>query len=151
MKTPDRPNAAVDVDDAPDPFPAFVGELQDALDHADADLFNRSFADDVLWGSPFGLVVESYDTLHEIHAGMLRRAGPSALRSRYTIEHTRRLADDVALAFVRRQSEHAASTEAEPGRADTFDELALFVLTRRDDRWWLAAGLHVPDRRDVYR
>jgi hypothetical protein len=29
-----------------------------------------------------------------------------------------------------------------------FDELALFVLVRRDDTWWLAAGLHTPDRRE---
>jgi hypothetical protein len=26
----------------------------------------------------------------------------------------------------------------------------LLVLVRRDGDWWLAAGQHVPDRRDVY-
>jgi hypothetical protein len=25
------------------------------------------------------------------------------------------------------------------------------VLVHRDGAWWLAAGLHTPDRRDVYR
>jgi hypothetical protein len=25
------------------------------------------------------------------------------------------------------------------------------VLVRRDGAWWLAAGLHTPDRRDAYR
>ncbi len=27
-------------------------------------------------------------------------------------------------------------------RTDAFDEIALFVLVRRDGAWWLAAGLH---------
>lgn len=81
---------------------------------------------------------------------MFTRSAISAGRSRYTIEHTRRLADDVVLAFVRRQSEHTPDGTVRPGRADSFDELALFVLVRRDDRWWLAAGQHVPDRREVY-
>lgn len=77
-------------------------------------------------------------------------SGVSAGRSRCTIEHTRRLADDVAPAFVRRQSECTGGT-VEPGGADSFDELALFVPVRRDGRWWLAAGQHnVPDRREVY-
>lgn len=150
MDEPFRPNAAVDVHGDSDPIPRFVRELQEAVDQADADLFNRSFADDVLWGSPFGMVVESYDALHEIHTAMFTRSGVSAVRSRYTIEHTRRLADDTALAFVRRQSGRPPVGTAEPGRADSFDELALFVLVRRDGRWWLAAGQHVPDRREVY-
>jgi hypothetical protein len=25
------------------------------------------------------------------------------------------------------------------------------VLVQRDGGWWLACGLHTPDRRDVYR
>lgn len=32
----------------------FVGELQAGIDARDADVYNRHFADDVLWGSPFG-------------------------------------------------------------------------------------------------
>jgi len=73
--------------------------------------------------------------------------------SRYEIEHARLVADDVALAYVRRYSliDEAKPTGPQPGNADAFDELALFVLVRRDDAWWLAAGLHTPDRRkDVY-
>ena len=52
---------------------------------------------------------------------------------------------------MRRFSLAEKKTDEQPGRADTFDELALFVLVRRDVTWWLAAGLHTPDRRDVYR
>lgn len=128
---------------------AFVQELQRALDTADAVLFNRSFASDVLWGSPFGAIVEGYDQLHAIHARMIGAHAPRPGASRYTVEHVRFVAEGVVLAYVRRQSSHTAS-EPRPGRADTFDELALFVLVQRESRWWLAAAQHVPDRREVY-
>ncbi|HEV8295705.1 MAG TPA: DUF4440 domain-containing protein [Acidimicrobiales bacterium] len=133
----------------------FVGGLQAAIDASDADLFNAAFAQDVLWGSPFGAIVGGYDEIHSIHSKMFaaaRARQPEAHGggSRYEIEHARLVAADVAIAYVRRFSlaEHA---EDQPGRADAFDELALFVLVRRGGTWWLAAGLHTPDRRDVYR
>jgi hypothetical protein len=56
----------------------------------------------------------------------------------------------VSVAYVRRFS-LAEQAEEQPGRAHAFDELALFVLVRRGGTWWLAAALHTPDRRDVYR
>lgn len=132
----------------------FVQGLQMAVDALDADLFNEHFAGDVLWGSPFGAIVEGYDDIHAIHTAMFgqararREASPGG-GSRYEVEHARLVADDVALAYVRRVS-LAARGDDEPGRADAFDELALFVLVRREGTWWLAAGLHTPDRRDVY-
>jgi hypothetical protein len=51
----------------------------------------------------------------------------------------------------RLSDDRADHGEEQPGRTDAFDELALFVLVYRDGAWWLAAGLHTPDRRDVYR
>jgi hypothetical protein len=69
--------------------------------------------------------------------------------SRYEIEHARLVAEGAAIAYVRRFS-LADHGEEQPGRTDAFDELALFVLVYRDGAWWLAAGLHTPDRRDVY-
>jgi uncharacterized protein (TIGR02246 family) len=135
-----------------------VAGLQAAIDASDADLFNGAFARDVLWGSPFGAVVAGYDQIHAIHSQMFAAAGArqaqgSAGGSRYEIEHARLVAEDVAIAYVRRLSlaKTAGTADEQPGRADAFDELALFVLVRRDDAWWLAAGLHTPDRRDVYR
>ncbi|WP_236519020.1 YybH family protein [Sandaracinus amylolyticus] len=148
MSTPERPTlAASDERTAVDEF---VHELQQAIDHADADLFNRSFAADVLWGSPFGAVVDGYDAIHAIHARMFASVAPVAGASRYVVEHARLPTPDVAIAYVRRITSVRATGEAEPGKPGTFDELALFVLVRRDERWWLAAGQHVPDRRDVY-
>jgi uncharacterized protein (TIGR02246 family) len=130
----------------------FVAGLQMAIDSADADLFNHAFAQDVLWGSPFGAVVDGYDEIYTIHTRMFAPARarlPTDGGSRYEIEHARLVAEDVAIAYVRRFAlgDHAAE---QVGRADSFDELALFVLVRRGGAWWLAAGLHTPDRRDMY-
>jgi len=131
----------------------FVAGLQAAIDARDADRFNQDFAHDVLWGSPFGGIVSGgYDEIHAIHSRLFAADRARGDRgSRYEIEHARLVADDVAIAYVRRFSlaEERAPTD-EPGRPDAFDELALFVLVRRDGAWWLAAGLHTPDRRDVY-
>jgi uncharacterized protein (TIGR02246 family) len=131
----------------------FVAGLQTAIDSADPDLFNHAFAQDVLWGSPFGAVIDGYDEIHSIHTRMFaaaRARHPTGSGSRYEIEHARLVAADVAIAYVRRLAlgDHAGE---QVGRADSFDELALFVLVHRRGTWWLAAGLHTPDRRDVYR
>jgi uncharacterized protein (TIGR02246 family) len=148
MMSSERP--VLTVGDGAGPADEFVRGLQAAVDTSDPDLFNQAFAQDVLWGSPFGAIVSGYDEIHAIHADMFAAASPVAGGgSRYEIEHTRRLADDVALAYVRRFSQ-AEPTEERPGRADAFDELALMVFVRRDGRWWLAAALHTPDRREVY-
>ncbi len=143
-----RPTLGRDHD--PSPVTDFVRELQEGIDGADAVRFNRRFADDVLWGSPFGAVVEGYETLHSIHSRMFESVPQGAgSGSHYTVEHVRFPTEDVAIAYVRRTSDSSGGPEA-PGRADAFDELALFVLVRRDGTWWLAAGQHTPDRRDVY-
>jgi uncharacterized protein (TIGR02246 family) len=143
------------VEDDPEAVGDFVARLQAAIDAWDADGFNEQFADDVLWGSPFGAVVSGYDEIHAIHSRMFaaaseRRDHGEGGGSRYEVEHARLVAEGVAIAYVRRFSLAERGPEV-PGRADSFDELALFVLVQRDGAWWLAAGLHTPDRRDVYR
>ena len=105
-----------------------VAELQNGLDDGDAGLYNRHFADDVIWGSPYGATVSGYDTLHAIHRRLHeRRTGGD---SRYEVVSTRAVAPGVALAQVRRR---ALSD-------DGFSEMALYVLVRRNGQWWLAAG-----------
>jgi uncharacterized protein (TIGR02246 family) len=154
MTMADRPVLTVD-GDAAEPVEEFVGGLQAAIDDPDADAFNGQFAHDVLWGSPFGAIVSGYDEIHSIHSRMFaaaraRQAGGDDGGSRYEIEQARLVAEGVAIAYVRRSSLGERADE-QPGRTDAFDELALFVLVRRDGAWWLAAGLHTPDRRDIYR
>ena len=134
---------------ARDPRPVFdfVAELQAAVEDRDADGFNRRFANDVVWGSPFGAIVDGYDALHAIHTTMFATL-PEGVGSRYAVEHVRFPTDDVAIAYVRRTSTRTG--EPEPGHPEAFGELALFVFVRRGGEWWLAAAQHTPDRRDLY-
>lgn len=143
------PRPVLGLERAREPVDSFVRELQVAIDTGDADRFNRWFAQDVLWGSPFGAVAVGYDQIHAIHARMFSSVVPSPGASRYTVEHVQFPADGVALAYVRRVSARPGG-DIDPRRPGGFDELALLVLVERGGTWWLAAAQHVPDRRDVY-
>ncbi|SEH69967.1 conserved hypothetical protein [Mycolicibacterium rutilum] len=118
---------------------AFVAELQAAIDDGDAELYNAHFADDVLWGSPFGATVAGYDTLHAIHRRLFAAAvaGP---RSRYEKVAVSAPTPDVAVAQVRRTALNADGTPIPIEQPAPFSEMALYVLVRRDGQWWLAAG-----------
>ena len=122
-----------------------VAELQAGLDSRDADVYNRHFAADVIWGSPFGATVHGYDRLHAIHIQLKReqRGGPS---SRYEIVAVLSPAPDVALAQVRRVALDPDGQPVTPSAdlTGSFSERALYVLVRRDGTWWLAAGQNTP-------
>ena len=122
-----------------------VAELQAGLDSRDADVYNRHFAADVIWGSPFGATVHGYDRLHAIHIQLKReqRGGPS---SRYEIVAVLSPAPDVALAQVRRVALDPDGQPVTPSAdlTGSFSEMALYVLVRRDGTWWLAAGQNTP-------
>jgi uncharacterized protein (TIGR02246 family) len=125
----------------------FVAGLQAGIDSADAQTYNADFADDVMWGSPYGATVIGYDTLHSIHRAMFERgvsvAGPS---SRYQIEHVMAPMPDVAIAQVRRVAMDADGQPIPTDDASVFSEMAMYVLVRRDGRWWLTAGQNTPIR-----
>lgn len=59
-----------------------VAELQVGIDARDAEVYNRHFAADVIWGSPYGATVSGYDEIHAIHTGILGQPG-SGSASRY--------------------------------------------------------------------
>jgi len=122
-----------------------VAKLQAGLDSRDADVYNRHFAADVIWGSPFGATVHGYDRLHAIHIQLKReqRGGPS---SRYEIVAVLSPAPDVALAQVRRVALDPDGQPVTPSAdlTGSFSEMALYVLVRRDGTWWLAAGQNTP-------
>jgi uncharacterized protein (TIGR02246 family) len=116
-----------------------VAELQAGLDALDADIYNAHFANDVLWGSPYGATVVGYDTLHAIHEKLHAQAvaGP---KSRYETVHVSAPAPDVAVAHVRRVALDADGRPVPIDDAAVFSEMAMYVLVRRDGQWWLAAG-----------
>src|SRR5437868_6303114 len=84
------------------PIVNFIAELQEAIDTGDADLFNKRFADDVLWGSPFAAIANGYEQIHAIHEKMFSSYTPVKGASGYEPEHIRFLSEDVAFAYVRR-------------------------------------------------
>jgi uncharacterized protein (TIGR02246 family) len=131
------------------PIENFISELQIAIDTGDADLFNKQFASDVLWGSPFAAIANGYEQIHAIHCQMLASVVQVKGTYKFEIEHIRFLSENVSYAYVRKisQIQKNSNQETKPG---SFDELALFILVKQNGQWWLAAAQHVPDRRDVY-
>jgi hypothetical protein len=111
------------------------------LDARNADVYNRHFADDILWGSPFGATVPGYQQLHAIH-DRLRAEGRGGPSSRYEIESVLAPSPNVAIAHVRRVALDPDGQPLEPTSAvtDTFSEMALYLLVRHEGTWWLVAG-----------
>jgi PPOX class F420-dependent enzyme/OxyR family protein/uncharacterized protein (TIGR02246 family) len=119
----------------------FVEELQAGWDEHDADVTNRHFANDIVWGSPFGVTLQGYQSLHAIHV-RLKQQARGGTSSRYEIVQVLAPAADVAIAHVRRVALDDDGQPVEPASDVTgaFSEMALYVLVRRNRTWWLAAG-----------
>jgi uncharacterized protein (TIGR02246 family) len=118
-------------------------ELQAGLDRRDADMYNRHFAEDVIWGSPYGAVIHGYKALHAIHARFNSLPEqPGGPRSRYEVVQVTTPAPGIALAHVRRQALNPDGKPVNPTAEPTgaFSEMALYVLVHRKRTWWLAAG-----------
>ncbi len=126
----------------------FVAEIQSGLDQQDATVYNRHFAPDVMWGTPFGATIAGYDDLHAIHTRLLAQ-GVARPGSRYELVHVQAVAPDVVVAHVRRRE--TDDDDDGTGGLPPFSEMALYVLVRRDGEWWLAAGQNTPirDKGDV--
>ena len=147
---PDRPSLAAGgaaAWKAAEAAAGLVEELQAGWDAHDADISNRHFAADILWGSPFGATVHNYEDLHAIHV-RLKQVARGGSAARYEVVKVVAPAPGIALAQVRRV---ALDDDGEPvpARDDPtgpFSEMALYVLVRRGRTWWLAAGQNTPLR-----
>jgi uncharacterized protein (TIGR02246 family) len=128
--------------DARNAVASLVAELQAGIDRSDADTYNRHFAADVIWGSPYGATVSGYERLHAIHERLHRNAPVG--RSRYVTERVLAPAPGVAVAQVRRVALGDDGQPLDP--AHSFHEMATYVLVSRDEQWWLVAGQNTPIR-----
>jgi uncharacterized protein (TIGR02246 family) len=145
-----RPTLGVEGAEAKEAIDAvarLVNELQAGWDRHDADLSNQHFATNVMWGSPFGATVHGYEELHAIHV-RLKQQGKGGLSSRFEVVRVLAPAPGVAVAQVRRVALDSDGQPIEPSDdvTDSFSEMALYVLVRRGDVWWLAAGQNTPIR-----
>lgn len=146
--SPARP--ALDLGDGPaweaeQAAAALAAELQAGWDARNADVSNRHFAADILWGSPFGATVHGYHDLHAIHT-RLKQQGRGGTSCRYETVKVLAPTPGVAIAQIRRT---ALGDDGHPIRPTSdlsgpFSEMALYVLIRRDGAWWLAAGQNTP-------
>lgn len=112
-----------------------VAGLQDGLDRGDADAYDRQFASDTLWGSPYGATVFGYEALNAAHHSLM--AAGVAPPSRYEIVRVMSPGPGVAIAQVRRN-------DVGDGKGERFSEMAMYVLVERGGQWWLAAGQNTP-------
>jgi uncharacterized protein (TIGR02246 family) len=149
-RKPNRPTLAAqggEAQEAIDAVARLVEELQTGWDQHDADISNRHFAADVMWGSPFGATVHGYEELHAIHV-RLKQQGRGGISSRFEIVRVLVPAPGVALAQVRRAALDSDGEPIEPSDNVTrsFSEMALYVLVRHGGVWWLAAGQNTPIR-----
>ena len=148
----DQPRPTLNADEtevrkAKDAVVRFVAELQAGWDQHDAGITDRRLAADVMWGSPFGAIVEGYDQLHAIHV-KLKKQTKGGYSSRFEVERVLVPAPGVAVAHVRRvalqPNGQPVALSSDP--SDAFSEMALYVLVRRDGIWWVAAGQNTPIR-----
>jgi uncharacterized protein (TIGR02246 family) len=111
---------------------AFAAQLQRGGEAADADRYDAWFADDIVWGSPFGATVSGLAELNAIHHRLMAEGAAPA--SRFEVVTVLAPAPGVVLTHIRRQA-------LDP---DGFSEMALYALIHRDGRWWLAAAQNTP-------
>lgn len=109
-----------------------IATLQSGFDSGDADRYDAFFAADILWGTPKGQWVSGFTDLNEAHHRMMNGV-PVQPESRFELINAISPAPGVVVAQIRRSALNGG-----------FSEVAMYVLVRRGDHWWLAAAQNTP-------
>jgi uncharacterized protein (TIGR02246 family) len=142
-----RPDVGVVNTEAAAVAQAFAAGLQAGHDRRDAEMLNAQFAADVIWGSPYGALVDGYERLHPIHVRFQQHPkGPVDFH--YQVRHVLAVSDEVIVAHIARVATAPDGKPLPPSfdPEQPFSEMAMYVLVRRDGHWWLAAGQNTPMR-----
>lgn len=126
---------------------AFAAGLQAGHDQRDAEMLNRQFAADIIWGGPYGALVEGHERLHPIHL-RFQQQPPTGAEFHYRVRHVLAVSDDVIVTHIARLGISPDGKQLPPGfdPDQPFSEMAMYVLVRRDGHWWVAAGQNTPLR-----
>ncbi len=123
---------------------AVIATLEGAVNTSDGDLFDSVLSEDVIWGSPKGQIVIGLDQLNPIHRCLTANSRQYGYSSRFTLEALGFLSCDVACASVRRTGLDEHQVPLDPSQGSIVQELALYVLARRKDRWWIVSAQNTP-------
>ncbi|RDH13410.1 nuclear transport factor 2 family protein [Tsukamurella pulmonis] len=127
-----RPDLNLPDSGADEPIGQLVAALQLGYDIGDADQYDSAFAADILWGTPKGQWLAGYADLNAAHRRMMRGV-PIEPRSRFELVQKVQPALGVVVTQIRRTALNGG-----------FSEVAMYVLVKHDDRWWLAAAQNTP-------
>lgn len=123
---------------------AVIATLERAVKTSNGDLFDSVLGEDVIWGSPKGQIVNGLDHLNPIHRRLAANARSYGYSSRFTLEALGFLDPDTACASVRRTGLDERGAPMTPTPGSIVEELALYMLARRDDRWWIVCAQNTP-------
>ncbi len=142
-----RPTLGVEPTQAEAVATAFAAGLQAGHDQRNAEVLNRQFAADVVWGSPYGDLIEGYDELHPIHVHFQQQPGQKP-DVRYQVRQVLAVSDEVVIAHIARLvlDSHGEPAPLTSDPDQPFSEMAMYVLVRGGGEWWLAAGQNSPMR-----
>src|SRR5271169_4331695 len=123
-----------------------IATLERAVNTSDGDLFDSVLSEDVIWGTPKGQIVLGLDQLNPIHRRLAANSRQYGHSSRFTLEAVGFIGANVACASVRRTGldEHGSPLDPSQAGDSIVQEMALYVLVRRDGQWWIAGVQNTP-------
>lgn len=121
-----------------------IATLERAVNTSDGDLFDSVLSEDVIWGSPKGQIVLGLDQLNPIHRRLAANSRQFGHSSRFILEALGFIGPEMACATVRRTGLDEHGLPLHPSQGSIVQELALYVLVRRCDRWWIVSAQNTP-------